>query len=62
MRATNLPFNKREHLPDPLDDESEIVIQNLKTKLKQITVEYMKGEKVRRQSNLEKDEREAWCH
>ena len=59
MRATDLPFNKRVHLPDPLDDESEIAIQNLKTKLNQITEEYVKGEKVRKWSNLEKDEREG---
>ena len=43
MRATDLPFNKRVHLPDPLDEESEIEIQNLKAKLNQITEEYMKS-------------------
>ena len=48
MRATDLPFNKRVHQPDPLNDESEIAIQNLKTTLNQITEEYVKGEKVRK--------------
>ena len=59
MRATDLPFNQRVHLPDPLDDESEIAIQNLKAKLNQITEEYVKSEKFSKWSNLEKDEREG---
>jgi len=37
MKATDLPFNKRVHLPEPLEEESEIAIQNLKVKLNQIT-------------------------
>ena len=59
MRATDLPFNKRVHLPDPLDGESEVAIQNLKAKLNQITEEYVKSEKFSKWSNPGKDKREG---
>ena len=59
MRATDLPFNKRVHLPEPLDEKSEIAMQNLKVKLNQITEKYVRDEKVSKWSNLEKNEKEG---
>ena len=57
MRASDLPFNKRVHLPEPHDEESEIAIQNLKVKLNQITAEYVDGERLGKWSNLEEEEK-----
>ena len=59
MKATDLPFNKRVHLPEPLEEESEIAIQNLKVKLNQLTAEYVEGERLDKWNNLRKDEREG---
>ena len=59
MKATDLPFNKRVHLPEPLEEESEIAIRNLKVKLNQLTAEYVEGERLDKWNNLRKDEREG---
>ena len=59
MKATDLPFNKRVHLPEPLEEKSDIAIQNLKVKLNQITAEYVEGERLDKWSNLRKGEREG---
>ena len=45
MKATDLHVNKRVHPLEPLEEESEIAIQNLKVKLNQITAEYVQGER-----------------
>ena len=37
MRATDLPFNKRICLPEPVDDATEIVLYDLKLRLKEAT-------------------------
>lgn len=33
LKATDLPFNKRVCLPGPIDEETEVSIQSLKTRL-----------------------------
>ena len=42
MRATDLPFNKRVHLPPPMNERSEIEAQALKTEMIEATEEYIK--------------------
>lgn len=59
MRATELPFNKRVCLPGPLEEATEIAIQNLKGRLNQITNEYVKKKEQTRWSNLDKVEKEG---
>ena len=46
MRASDLPFNKKVHLPRPLDEETEIAMQNLRVKLNQIPAEYVDSERL----------------
>ena len=41
FRSTDLPFNSRIHAPQPLDNETETCIQNLKMKLNQCTTKYI---------------------
>ena len=46
MRASDLPFNKKVHLPRPLDEETEIAMQNLRVKLNQIPAECVDSERL----------------
>ena len=41
-RSTDLPFNKRIYPPQPLDNETEACLQNLKMKLNKCTEKYVK--------------------
>ena len=40
MRSTDLPFNTKTYMPEPLKQEEEITLQTLKNNLMNITVEY----------------------
>ena len=44
MRGPDLPFNKRIKLPDPVDEESEVQIQALKTRLRHVTNQYIQSQ------------------
>ena len=44
MRGTDLPFNKRIALPEPMDLNTEVNIHSLKSELKSITAEYIRNE------------------
>ena len=53
MRGTDLPFNKRITLPDPVEEELEVEMHALKTQLKRETLEYMQQEGAKKtNSNL----------
>ena len=43
FRSTDLPFNSRIIVPPPLDNETEIALQNLKRNLNQCTERYVKS-------------------
>ena len=55
MRATELLFNKRIWLPGPIKEESEIIMYQLKLRLKQVTTNYV-STKQRNFTNLSKKE------
>ena len=57
MRATDLPFNKRVQLPEPVDPTVEISLQDLKYKLKSVTSEYCQRSKQNKFSNLTNSEK-----
>ena len=59
MRACDLPFNQRIHLPRPLPDCEEIELQVLRGRLKSITEEYVSSSSDPRLCNLNKPEREG---
>ena len=41
LRSTDLPFNRYVHLPDPLENEEEVKIQNLRNDLVRETQDYV---------------------
>ena len=57
MKATDLPFNKRISVPPPMNNATEISIQNLKTKLNTCTATYVENQHIGRISNLSEEER-----
>ena len=61
LRATDLPFNKRAHLPIPIDEQEEIAMQVLKHKLLKTTKEYVKhaGSKSNGRENLTNEEKKG---
>ena len=50
MKASDLPFNKRIKVPDPMDNEAEVDFQNLKNKLNKCTKEYLSKQNENSQS------------
>jgi hypothetical protein len=59
LKPTDLPFNKRVFLPEPLSNEREVAIQHLRDKLSRVTEEYVRatGSTLRAQSNLTEAEK-----
>ena len=57
MKATDLPFNKRIIVPEPMDNETEIVMQNLKSKLNACTRRYTENQRGSKTQNLSEEER-----
>ena len=57
MRATDMPFNKRVQLPDPVDQTIEVSLQHLKYKLRSTTNAYCQQNKQNEFSNLTKKEK-----
>ena len=57
MRATDMPFNKRVQLPDPVDQTTEVSLQHLKHKLRSTTNDYCQQNKQNEFSNLTKKEK-----
>ena len=59
MRACDLPFNQRIHLPSPLPPGDEIALQVLRDKLLNLTKEYISTATSSELCNLEQAEREG---
>ena len=59
LKPTDLPFNKRVSLPEPLSNEREVAIQHLRDRLSRVTEEYVRatGSTLRAQSNLTEAEK-----
>ena len=55
MRGTDLPYNKQIHLPKAVDEETEIRMQDLKLRLKNVTDGYVKN--IKKGDNLSTAER-----
>ena len=59
LKATDLPFNKRVHFPGPLDEEKELKIQTIKSKLVETVEECKRTKGKNSQENLKKSERDG---
>ena len=55
FKATDLPFNNRVILPQALDNETEVSMQQLKNALKQCTNDYVRSNKVKRNLTREQE-------
>ena len=47
LKPTDLPFNKRVSLPEPLNNEREVAIQHLRDRLLRVTEEYVLATEIR---------------
>ena len=56
LKATDLPFNKRITVPPPMNNETEVCIQNLKVKLNSCTKTYLENQHHNELSNLSEEE------
>ena len=56
LKPTDLPFNKRIIVPPPMNNETEICIQNLKVKLNSCTKTYLENQRHYELSNLTEEE------
>ena len=54
LRATDLPFNRFVYIPDPLPEEEEIKIQNLKNDLKNAASDYVRECEAKRKKGRKK--------
>ena len=59
MRGTDLPFNKRIQLPKPVDEQTEVRMQMLKHRLKNVTEQYVEKSKTKDKGNLSSSEHKA---
>lgn len=57
MKATDLSFNKRITVPEPMDNETEICMQHLKSKLNTCTKTYIESQQRGVLPNLSVEER-----
>ena len=55
IRVTELPFVKRIKLPEPLDTDTEIKIQNIKSKLMNAAQEFIKEETDKKGNQIKKN-------
>jgi hypothetical protein len=59
LKATDLPFNKRVCLPNPLNERKEIELQHLKSKMLTTAESYIERNKDVQMSNLTKQEKKG---
>ena len=60
LRATELPFNNRIYAPKPLDNETEICIQNMKGKLNNCTERYIEEtQRKKKETNLTQEQKQG---
>ena len=59
MKATDLPFNKRIIIPQPLKQEVEVEIQILKQRLDNATTKYITDNRNHTASNISKEQKQG---
>ena len=59
LKATELPFNKRITVPQPMDNVTEVCMQNLKVKLNQCTKRYTDTQRSVKGCNLSEEQRKG---
>ena len=59
LRSTDLPFNSRVIVPQPMDDETEVAMQNMKRKLNTCVSTYIEASSRSNTTNLSKEQRKG---